>query len=77
MLKGKNKSEMDFPKRLNFSATLRMFTQKDSKRMSGRNYTDTFQCSVVKLSALNKETREMVMAQLILNHQRESMRYKL
>lgn len=75
LLKGKNKPDMDLPKRLGFSATSRMFTLEDSDRMSGRNYTDSFQCSVVKLSALNKETREMVMAQLIPNHQKESMLY--
>ena len=76
LLKGKFKSEMDFPKRLGFSATVRMFTLEDSDRKSGRNYTNAFQCSVViKLSALNRETREMVMAQLIPKHQNESMRY--
>ena len=63
LLKGQNKSEMDFPKRLGFSARLRMFTLEDSDRMSEWNYTEYFQCSVVKLSALNRETRKMVMAQ--------------
>ena len=66
---------MDIPKRLGFSATARMFTLEDSDRKSGRNYTNAFQCSVVKLSALNRETREMVMTQLIPNHQKESMSY--
>ena len=74
-LEGQNKLTMDFPKRLGFTATSRMFTLEDSDRMSGRDYTDTFQCSVINLSALNRETREMVMDQLIPNHQKEVMKY--
>ena len=75
LLKGQKKPEMNFRKRLGFSATSRMFTREDSNRMAGRNYTDTLQCSVVKLSALNRETREMVMDQLIPIHQKELMKY--
>ena len=74
-LKGQNKSDMDFPRRLGFTATQRIFTLEDSDRMAGRDYTDPFQCSVVNLSALDKETREMVMVELIPDHQKGSMKY--
>ena len=37
LLKGQNKPDMEFPKRLGFSAMSRMFTLEDSERMSGRN----------------------------------------
>ena len=75
VLLGQSKTDMTFPRAMGFKAMTKVFTNEDSDRMSGRNNAKGFQCSVVKLSALNQETRERVMEELIPNSQQGAFKY--
>ena len=53
VLKNQNKTKMTFPRVMGLKASQKVFTNEDRDRMHGRNYTTGFQCSVIKLSALD------------------------
>ena len=75
LLLGQNKSNMSFPRAMGFKATQKIFTREDADGMSGKDNTLSTQCSVIKLSALNQETRERAMEELIPNSKRASFKY--
>ena len=75
VLTRQSKADMSFPRAMGFKATGKIFTNEDSNKMSGRNYTSSFQCSVIKLAALNQEIRERTMEELIPNSLKEAIKY--
>ena len=75
VLTRQSKTDMTFPRAMGFKAMGKIFTNEDSNRMSGRMYTTSFQCSVIKLSALNQEVRERAMEELIPNSQKGAFKY--
>ena len=75
LLKEQGKTNMNFPRRLGFKAMQKMFTKEGSDRMSGKANTQSFQCSVIMLSALNRETRERALNELIPASQKETIKY--
>ena len=74
LLKGQNKPGISLPSGM-FKATQKTFTLEDANDRTGKKNTRAFQCSLVRMQALDQETRLMAMEVLIPDNQKGTIIY--